>query len=139
MWLVLQVNRSVTSIDLAGNEIGDEGAKHLGSGLAVRLVVIVPFVVAVGCAPVVYLPPLYPHLTLYHLLYSPTPILFLVLYPPSFHFTISFILRTILPCVVSFASSIICHLYSLLSPVLALYPLSPPVLLYAHPLLCHLL
>ena len=42
MWLVLQVNRSVTSVDLAWNKIGDEGAKHLGSGLAVRLVVIVP-------------------------------------------------------------------------------------------------
>ena len=32
----------------------------------------------------------------------------------------------ILPCVISFTSSIICHLYSLLYPVLALYPLSPP-------------
>ena len=78
-----------------------------------------------SCAPVVYLPPLYPHLTLYHLLYSPTPILSLVLYPPSFHFAIS-TLHTSYP-----VSSLLLHLLFVIST-----PYSPLSSLFT---LCHLL
>ena len=35
-----QVNGTLTSMNLRNNDIGDEGAKHLGSGLAVRVCVI---------------------------------------------------------------------------------------------------
>ena len=40
---VSQENNSLTRINLGNNRIGDEGAKHLGSGLAVRICVIARF------------------------------------------------------------------------------------------------
>ena len=42
----VQENNSLTSINLEKNNIGDEGAKHLGSGLAVRVCVVAHFQVA---------------------------------------------------------------------------------------------
>ena len=115
MWLALQVNRSVTSINLWGNKIGDEGAKHLGSGLAVRLVVIVPFCCCCGLRTSRLVarslptsdPLSSPLLPYAHLILSPlSPIL-------SFRHLYS---THILPCVISFTSSIIFLLPTLPCP-----------------------